>query len=328
MSVPLLTVNDMDKEAENLSWVVKHCLPASSVGTVFGASGTFKSFLALDLALHVVYGLPWLGLKTMKGEVVYLAAEGGLGLLNRIKAWHLARNMDWRACPLRIIAAAVAMRQDAGQIVRTIENAGIRPLLLIVDTLAQTYSGDENDAAEVSSFYRILVASFSVRWRCSVVVVHHTGHSATERPRGSSAIVANSDFLFGVFRSEASPVATLECQKQKDGGLLPPVSFKLDTYRLGIDPDGDHITSLAAWHIADPTTLASAVHGGPDGPKKRLIEASKLGLPVNEARKRFYTGSDCDTGEARKKEWQRTLKWATESNLVKIADGLLLCITT
>ena len=92
----LLTVSDMEKESENLSWLVKHSLPASSVITIFGASGTGKSFLALDLALHVSWNLPWLGLKTVGGQAVYIAAEGGLGIFQRIKAWHLHHGLDWR----------------------------------------------------------------------------------------------------------------------------------------------------------------------------------------------------------------------------------------
>ena len=60
-----------------------------------------------------------------------------------------------------------------------------------VDTLSQTFSGEENSAAEMSTYLRELGLWFRESWRCAVLVIHHSGHVATDRPRGSSAIRAN-----------------------------------------------------------------------------------------------------------------------------------------
>ena len=56
---------------------------------LFGGSGSFKSFIALDAGLHIAHGLPWMGRRTKQGQVVYLAArytpEG---------AWKFTRSVD------------------------------------------------------------------------------------------------------------------------------------------------------------------------------------------------------------------------------------------
>ena len=82
-----------------------------------------------------------------------------------------------------------------------------------------------------------------------VLVIHHSGHAATERPRGSSAIRANSDFLIGVFRDEKDMLATVEVVHQKDGELLPSTNFGLTSIAIGEDSDGDKVTSLVAKHL-------------------------------------------------------------------------------
>lgn len=122
-------------------------------------------------------------------------------------------------------------------------------------------------------------------------------------------------------------LTTLECSKQKDGALLPPIAFRVDIVKVGTDDEGDPITSIVAHHIADPKALAESVGAGPDGPKRLILELAKLGLPVGEARKRFYSESDADTKAAKQKQWQRTLAWAEQSGLAQIADGLLLRTT-
>ena len=318
----LLSVDEMEAKAGGMRWLVKHVLPAAGVSVLYGASGTYKSFVALDAALHVVHGLNWLGQRTVRGEVVYIASEGGLGLFNRIRAWHLARRREWRGCPLRVVTGAIELRSEAGALVRAIDGAGLRPALVVVDTLSQSYSGDENDAAQMSSFFRVLVGALVSRYSCTVLVVHHTGHAATERPRGSSAIIANTDAVFGCFRSESGLLATVECQKQKDGAILPPVTFKLDVVPLGVDEDGDPISSLSARHIADPAALAAAVAGS-EGPRGVILEIARLGLPLSDARKRFFAAYDAENYEAKKKAWQRAMHWAESAGLTAVREGIL-----
>ena len=326
-SVSLLSMTDIEKRMQDVRYLVKGAVPAGSVGLMWGGSGSFKSALAIDMALHIAYGLSYLGLKTTKANVLYCAFEGGLGIGNRIKAWHIARGMDWRLCPLRVVVDPLTLRTDAIALARALEAAAWIPGLIVGDTLSQTFDSEENSASEIANFFRVLVAAFVSRFGATVLMVHHAGHSATERPRGSSAITANVDFVFGVFRTEGAQLATMECSKQKDGSLLPPIAFKIDQVRIGTDAEGDPITSITARHIADPKALAESVGSGPEGPRRLILELAALGLPVAEARKRFYAESDCETKPAKIKQWQRTLDWAKQSALVQIADGLLLRTT-
>lgn len=83
-----------------LAWAVKGIIPEKSIGFLFGPSGSYKSFVALDYAIHRCYGLDSMGKKTKHAVPVYVAAEGAVFLWKRIRAWHDCHSLDWRDCPI------------------------------------------------------------------------------------------------------------------------------------------------------------------------------------------------------------------------------------
>jgi putative DNA primase/helicase len=199
------------------------------MGILFGASGTFKSFLALDLCLHLAHDMAWCGRKTNAGGVVYVAAEGGAGISRRVSAWHkqnkrmLATNFAVCVTPLLLtVEERIVALRDA------ISALTFKPSLIVVDTLSQTFAGDENSASDISDYLRLINLHLRSTFGASVLVIHHTGHSASERPRGSSALTANVDYLLGVYRPDAEGMsAQLEVLKQKDGDKLLAQHFDL-----------------------------------------------------------------------------------------------------
>ncbi len=326
--VPFLPLDGLRQSAEAVEWLVKRTVPADSIGMLFGGSGTFKTYLALDMALHICHGLRWLGKRTRQGPVIYIAAEGGAGLWARIQAWHHARGLDWRKAPLYVVPVALDLAQDAWRVVDAAQGAGVTPQLVVVDTLSQTYAGEENSANEMAAYLRALGTRFRALWRCAVMVVHHSGHSSTERPRGSSAIRANVDFLLGAFRDENEMLVTLNCVKQKDGELFPDVSFRMQVQRLGEDEDGEDITQLYATHLDTPEALCEAMahesKAGRGGQNQLLLGLLQNGMTVEELRKAFYEDCGLDKVDSKKKAYHRALAWAKNSGFVELAQGVVI----
>jgi len=89
------------------SFVIKGLLPEQSFVSMYGPSGSFKSFLALDWACHIASGIDWDGHKVKQGAVLYVAGEGGFGVTKRIRAWELQHqpatldNLARFSCQLR-----------------------------------------------------------------------------------------------------------------------------------------------------------------------------------------------------------------------------------
>lgn len=328
-SVPLLTLDQLREQSKATDWLVKHIVPAESVGLLYGASGTFKSFIGIDLALSVAHGLQWLGRKTRKGPVIIIAAEGGSGLWKRIVAWHRERRLQWKDAPVYVVPISVDLGQDAVLVREAAAALGVTPVLVLVDTLSQTFSGEENSAQEVAIYLREIGLQFRACWQCSVMVVHHTGHNATERPRGSSALRANVDFMFGVFRDEKEMLATMECAKQKDGDMLEPTSFAMKVIELAHDEDGDAITSLVATGLTDlgqvQQVMQYEAERGRGGKNQLFLDLALNGIEEKKLRTVFYEAVDGDS-EAKRKAYYRARKWAIGAGLIEVAEGVVIRI--
>jgi AAA domain-containing protein len=326
--IPLLTLDQLREQSQNVAWLVKHVVPAESVGVLYGASGTFKSFIGIDLALHIAHGLPWLGHKTRKGPVLIIAAEGGTGVWRRIVAWHRERRLQWKDAPVYVIPVSVDLGADAVLVRDAAAAIGVTPVLVMVDTLSQTFSGEENSAQDIGGYLREIGLQFRACWQCAVLVVHHTGHSATERPRGSSALPANSDFLFGVFRDEKEMMATVECTKQKDGELLKPVSFSMKVVELAHDEDGDAITSLVATGLVDQQEVLDLMQHeairGRGGRNQLLLELALNGMEERKLRTLFYESVDSNDPDTKRQWYFRARKWASSHGLLEIAQGVVI----
>jgi len=327
--IPVLGPVALRATAERVRWVVKHVVPSSSVGMLFGGSGTFKSFIALDFALHVCHGLPWMGRLTARGPVLYIAAEGGAGLWSRIEAWHKARGMAVPDdLPLHVVPLALDLTQDAWRVVDAVQLLAVTPAAVIIDTLSQTYSGEENSANEMAAYFRELGVRFRQVWGAAVLLVHHTGHAATERPRGSSAIRANLDYLLSVYRDEKEMLATVGCVKQKDGELFPDASFALSVVELRIDEDGDKVTSLVARHLSSAEDVEQArLHEQAQGRGGRdfaLLGLVQNGMSISDLRRAFYELLEGIDAEAKKKAFFRARKRAVDAGYLDFAEGLVI----
>ncbi|EFJ1799934.1 AAA family ATPase [Escherichia coli] len=53
-------------------------IPAVSLCSIYGASGSYKSFLAGSWACHVATGRQWGGRRVAHGAVLYVVGEGGI----------------------------------------------------------------------------------------------------------------------------------------------------------------------------------------------------------------------------------------------------------
>lgn len=76
--------------ASQTHWVVDGVIPASSIVWVSGNPATFKSFILLDIGVHVAAGTPWQNRRCEQATVIYVAAEGGNNLEIRRAAAELA----------------------------------------------------------------------------------------------------------------------------------------------------------------------------------------------------------------------------------------------
>jgi len=226
-----LLTRDALRKLPRPEWLVEGVLPEKGVVFLFGAPAEGKSFVALDLAMSVALGAEWLGRETKRGAVVYVAPEGFWGLPARCDAWETDRKRVVSE-NLFVQTEAILLNEDTS-VARFIESVkATSPRLIIIDTFARSFDGDENSAKEVSQAIRGLdkmVATLGAL----VVVVHHTvkakkGRTASER--GSSVLRGAADTMLRV--GEAGGGRFLFCEKQKEAEHFKPIPFELKQVAL------------------------------------------------------------------------------------------------
>jgi hypothetical protein len=80
----------------------------------------------------------------------------------------------------------------------------------------------------------------------TVGLVHHSGKDASKGARGWSGIKAAMDAEIEITRDENTGARAIRLSKMKDGEDGTTWGFKLETILLGLDDDGDDITSCVA----------------------------------------------------------------------------------
>ena len=239
-------------------WIIHGYLEGDTLAVLFGESGSMKSFVALDMALCVATGRAWHGHSIpMPGPVFYIAAEGGQGLAKRMKAWTVAQQMEPLA-PLFILPRPVQfldptdVEQVAEAIAALVQEHGA-PRLLIIDTLARCFGGDENGSKDMNAFVAAL-DRLRVRFRCTMLVIHHSGLNDKNRARGSSVLRAALDWEYRLTRNGNS--CKLVCSKSKDYDEPQALLFKSEVISTGwVNPGTkEPITSVVLRRVAAEET--------------------------------------------------------------------------
>lgn len=241
-------------------WLVKGLLGSPSLAVLAGSPGVGKSFLVLDLALSIVHGLSWHGLRTRDGAVLYVAAEGGAGLAKRLKAWHVHHGRPIDRPGLLVVDRAVQLADertvDLAKLLHLYAAAADRvPRLIVIDTLARCAIGlDENSAQDMG---QLIDAAESLKRAsgCCVLLVHHTGKDASRGLRGSSALTGAIDSSLIVTAEQGT--LRMHTAKQKDDRERT-FTFRLQQVPLGHDADGDPISSCVAVDVDQPLPSPSA----------------------------------------------------------------------
>jgi hypothetical protein len=110
-------------------------------------------------------------------------------------------------------------------VIRQVVAAATKPKLLVIDTLARNFSGDENSTKEMSAFVNHC-AAIGVDLQLAVLIVHHAGKDTAKGARGSIALTGAVDLSVELRKSEDGKTASVFCRKMKDAEEFAPYGIK------------------------------------------------------------------------------------------------------
>lgn len=230
-----------------IRWQIKRILPSKDVVAIYGPPGAGKSFMALDMAVHIASGQDWMGYRTKQATVVYVVLEAANGFSGRLKAWEMHHGKELPD-DFHVVAHspfAFSSPKDINDLIESIgatvgkEHGG---LVVFIDTLARamgTY--EENDNGDMG---RVIQASDAISRAlgCTVGLVAHPGKDHTKGLRGGSALLGGLDTVIQLTKDDDG-LRTWVIEKQKEGEDGLTGCFRLHVVKIGEDEDGDEITS-------------------------------------------------------------------------------------
>jgi putative DNA primase/helicase len=224
-----------------ISWLVRGVLPSLGVASLYGASGSGKSFLTLDLAAAIAEGREWFGYRVKPATVVYAALEGQAGFRLRVAAWEKSNGYTLPAC-LRLVLQPFRLTEpeDVRDLAAAVLALG-DGAVTVLDTLNAASPGtDENSSGDMG---RVIESAKELQRLTGglVLLVAHTGKDATKGLRGHSSLLAALDAAIEVKREgDRREWQVFKAKDGKDGAAHP---FRLALVDLGNDDDGEPVTS-------------------------------------------------------------------------------------
>ena len=238
--------------------LIKGLLPRNGIAFIGGQSGSGKTFVAIDLAVALCTGQSFFG-KRIKERVgvLFIAGEGAETIQPRLTIARMARNVE-KTLPIawaptfpdftRVEEVRSFMLELKALKAFMLEQHGVRLGAIVVDTLAAVFSlQDENDNSEASKVIRAMKV-IGDALDVLLIPVHHYGKGAETGLRGASAWRAGCDAVLSITadRNQLTGVVSghsLWLAKSRVGEEGSVGAFGLRTMLLGVDEDGDELTS-------------------------------------------------------------------------------------
>jgi RecA-family ATPase len=192
-------------------WVVPDLVPDRTVTILGGDGGTGKSLIALQLAAAVATNSPWLGIDLAGGEAsnrsaLFISAEDDADELHRRIA-DVATAVDPQNglsalanLHLRSLAGHDAILATPEGLSNVLVHSALfenirafvsqtKPRVVVLDTLADLFGGDENNRSQARQFIGLL-RGVAIDFECAVVLLAHPSRSGMATRSGDSGSTA------------------------------------------------------------------------------------------------------------------------------------------
>jgi hypothetical protein len=259
-AIRLRHIADIVAERREPLWLggLHKVLEREVLAVLAGSRNTFKSFIAHH----------WAMLAAVSGEPVLILSAEGAGLDRRTDAWMRTHAPALDLPSLKLYAVERALNLNAAATLaalgEAVSAASCKPALAVIDTFSKFAPGlDENDNAAVALYLATVGGWLRETYGCTGLLVAHSGHGDTSRPRGASTLMANPDAEYIVQRPGATAMTvTVSRERFKDSPALRPLAYRAETVPLErLDRHGEPVTSLAL-HDTEPLPPEKAAPSG------------------------------------------------------------------
>lgn len=278
-----------DKTPAPRAWLVPDLIPERTVTLLSGDGGVGKSLLAMQLATAVASGGQWLGLCVERGPAIYMSAEDELDEMHRrllditkAESIGLADLPDLKLVDLAGLDAVLGA-PDANGVIKPSKRwkqlerivATTRPKLVVLDTSADVYAGNENVRENVRQFVGQL-RGLALTYGCAVLLLSHPSLTGLGSGSGSSGSTAwNNSVRSRLYLTRPED----ETERKRDPDLRVLRTMKLN-YAAGVGDerplrwrDGRFVVSVARVTVEADAEAAFLAQLAKFTQQKRIVSA-------------------------------------------------------
>jgi len=315
------------------------------MSVLYGESNSGKTFLALDLALHIASGTPWFGREITAGPVLYLALEGGNGIKNRIVSYQNHHKLTGSALQFFLVKQSLNLLDPSGDIAAIAATAtqieaecGAAPVLIVIDTLSRAMAGGNENAPD--DMTALVAAGDGLRKLTGAhcMWIHHSGKDQARGARGHSSLRAATDTEIEVIADGNERRAEVRKQRDLVGGDV--FRFSLSVVELGTNDRGKPVTSCVVRSLTGDEVVKQDATRSLSAQTKRAYEVLRdtvisdgqggfslvpqgfISVPDSLWRERFYLAAMAGAEpDARKKAFRRASDALMEKKMVAMGGG-------
>ena len=216
--------DDLGEEWEQ-KWLIESLIPEGEPILLYAPSGSYKTFIALHIALLIANGKNSLG-ESNQRKTLYLVLEGKHGFKKRIEALKShdlsSDNFDMTTEAFDILNAT-----DVKHLMECIREGEFG--FVVIDTLSKCIGcGDESQtsvAREIMTAMEFITQSTGA----SLLMVHHEGKKAYSGARGSSLLTADVSTVLKIRPKDMK--GSLIIEKDKAGNEGKKYNFVMQPYK-------------------------------------------------------------------------------------------------
>jgi hypothetical protein len=213
----ILDPRDWTTPAPLREWLIPDWIPIGYATGLYGDGGLGKSLILQQLLTAASLGLPWLGMDTRAGPAFGFMCEDDPSELHRRQE---AINRHYNVQPRHLELLRYTSRLGLDNILMTFDDRNrpeltplyqelvkylttFRPRLVVIDTLADTFGGDEVRRAHARQYVQGVAGNIARAFACAVVVSAHPSTAGMASKSGSSGSTAwNNTFRSRLFFSQ------------------------------------------------------------------------------------------------------------------------------
>ena len=181
-------------------WLAHEWIPIGQPTLLYGDGGTGKSLLALQLCVAVALNIPWLGLGVKSGRSIYFTAEDEEAELHR-RIEKICQSNDVNISELSGMEVASMVGLDALFVIHDTARSVLiptpllknieakiqkdQPALVVFDTLADIFAGDENQRS-LSRQFISMMRTLAHENDCAVLILAHPSKAGMYEKSGTS----------------------------------------------------------------------------------------------------------------------------------------------